>query len=269
VRRYWERQGRDDPMWGVLTRPERWGEQEFFSTGAAEIGAVVAYLDSLGVPERREHALDFGCGVGRVSRALAQYFDHVVGVDIAESMIEAARRLNESVPNCEFEHNPKPDLRRFATGSFDFVYSNITLQHMTPRLAKGYLAEFVRVLSDDGLVLFQLPGGRKDESAPGAPRGIHRKLRHLSRAPIEAARLAIDNLLGRSMEMHCVPEPEVIDILSAAGGHVLDVQVDESAGPEFNSYRYAVIRASPSGRINSAPGRERKLSFLRPPPPSA
>jgi SAM-dependent methyltransferase len=230
-------------MWGVLTRPEKWEEDEFFATGATEIAAVMAYLDSLGVPKQRRRALDFGCGVGRLSRALAPHFEQVVGVDVAASMIEGATRLNESVPSCEFKHNPDPDLARFEDGSFDFIYSNITLQHVAPELTKGYLAEFVRVLSGDGLLLFQLPAGVKGESASGAPMGIWRKLNHLARSPIKGSRLAIDNLLGRSMEMHYVPKQVVLDTLEAAGGRVLDVQTDESAGPEFDSYRYAVVRA--------------------------
>ena len=230
-------------MWGVLTRPEEWEENEFFATVAAEIAEVMTYLESLGMPRKRRRALDFGCAVGRLSRALAPHFEHVVGVDVAASMIESAIRLNEGVPDCEFKHNPRPDLAGFEDGSFDLIYSNITLQHISPELSQGYLTEFLRVLSDDGVLLFQLPARRKDEVAPGARQGIWRKLDFLARSPVKGSRLAIDNLLGRSMEMHCIPRPVVVDSLKKAGGRVLDVQADESAGPEYYSYRYAVIRA--------------------------
>jgi SAM-dependent methyltransferase len=243
AQRFWERQGRRDPMRGVLARPESWEQDEFFATGATEIAAVMAYLDSLGMPEQRGRALDFGCGIGRLSRALAPHFEGVVGVDVAASMIERATDLNAAISNCEFVHNPSPDLHRFEDRSFDFVYSNITLQHIAPELTEVYLAEFIRVLSDGGVLLFQLPAGRRDEGAEWDRRGIGRKLRHLARSPLRGSRLAVDTLLGRTMEMHWIPRPAVVATLESAGGRVLDVQANESAGPDFESYRYAVARA--------------------------
>jgi SAM-dependent methyltransferase len=224
---YWERLGHDDPMWAVLSRPEKWGEEEFFSTGAAEIAEVIDYVAALGVPARRERALDFGCGLGRLSRPLAAHFDHVVGVDIAKSMIERAERLNASIPNCQFRHNPRPDLADFDSASFDFIYSNITLQHMAPALAKGYLVEFMRVLADGGLLLFQLPGGRSKQHESGSE-GVRRRLK---------------NLLRPAVEMYYVPREEVITTLRSAGARVLEVRDDGFAGPTFKSYRYAVVRS--------------------------
>jgi SAM-dependent methyltransferase len=40
---------------------------------------------------------------------------------------------------------------------FDFIYTNIVLQHMRPEYSKAYLKEFLRVLSPGGLLVFQLP----------------------------------------------------------------------------------------------------------------
>ena len=47
---------------------------------------------------RRDRALDFGCGVGRLTRALGTRFESALGVDISAGMIEQARRLNEAFP---------------------------------------------------------------------------------------------------------------------------------------------------------------------------
>jgi SAM-dependent methyltransferase len=229
-------------MWAVLTDPRKWDEEEFFATGAREVAESIAYLESVEVPLRRGRALDFGCGLGRVTRPLAEYFDRVVGVDIAESMIEAARRLNESVPNCEFIHNPEPDLRCFDSGSFDLVYSKITLQHMVPSLAKSYLAEFVRVVSDDGLILFQVTSRPKPAQPGDRSAGVRRKARKLRDSPFQAAKLAVQHLRGRGMEMHGVPREEVIASIEAAGGRVLEAKPDGAAGPSFESYTYAAVR---------------------------
>jgi SAM-dependent methyltransferase len=229
-------------MWAVLTRPEKWDEEEFFSTGAEEISEVMSYAQTLGFPRHHCAALDFGCGLGRLSRALADHFDRVVGVDIAESMIEGAKRLNGRLPGCEFQHNPAPDLGRFDSGSFDLVYSNITLQHMAPSLARGYIREFMRVVSDDGLVLFQIPTG--PSGAGGAGSSVPHGLRRLRNVPAAAVRLARETVKGKPMEMNCIPEREVVELVESAEGRVLDVQANQLAGPGFESRRFAAVRTS-------------------------
>src|SRR5262245_31636893 len=106
---------------------------EFFATGAGEISGALDVARELGLPVRYGRALDFGCGVGRLTRALAARFESCVGVDVSPKMVDAARRLNDGVPNVEFVVNRDPDLRAFATGSFDLVYSSIVLQHLRSR----------------------------------------------------------------------------------------------------------------------------------------
>ena len=71
LQRHWDAFGRHDPMWAILTDPARkggrWTADEFFATGVTEIGAVMAAARALGLPARRRRALDFGCGLGRLT----------------------------------------------------------------------------------------------------------------------------------------------------------------------------------------------------------
>ena len=158
----WERLAEVDPLWAVLTAPEQkdggWSTEAFFATGEAEIAAVFSEVERLGRAPRRRRALDIGCGVGRLTRALGTRFETAVGVDISEAMVEQARRLNEAFPACEFRVNTTPDLKQFETGSFDFVYSSLVLQHL-PSAAhvEAYVAEFLRLVGPDGLVVFGIP----------------------------------------------------------------------------------------------------------------
>jgi 2-polyprenyl-3-methyl-5-hydroxy-6-metoxy-1,4-benzoquinol methylase len=95
----------------------------------------------------RGSALDFGCGVGRLTQALADHFDEVWGVDIASSMIEGARRLDRSGGRCRYLVNGRPRVVRDA--SFGFILSLIVLQHLEPEYIRSYLREFIRLLAPD------------------------------------------------------------------------------------------------------------------------
>src|SRR6202035_2479615 len=100
--------------------------------GTREIGVFMEQAAEWGAPASRRSALDFGCGIGRLSQALADHFDQVHGVDISPKMIELARQHNRKGAHCEYLCNPAGDLRRFADGSIDMIYSWITLPHMRP-----------------------------------------------------------------------------------------------------------------------------------------
>jgi len=160
LRETWTKLGEQDAFWAVLTGPEdaplRWTEEDFFREGEWEIQSRMDELRELAPGLRRGAALDFGCGPGRLTRGLAQHFERAVGVDIAPSMIRRARRMNRKVPRCEFHLNGE-DLSRFADGTFDFVYSNIVLQHMPPDLSRRYIPELFRVTREGGMVVFQMP----------------------------------------------------------------------------------------------------------------
>jgi SAM-dependent methyltransferase len=153
----WEDLALLDPLWAILSDPRmqygRWSKEEFFASGEREIAAL---MNACGIDKGDNgRVLDFGCGVGRLSRALRSYFTDVYGVDISEEMIRLARGYT---PSCFFLLNPKEDLRLFQDDFFDFVYSNIVLQHQRSKnIARLYIKEFLRVVKPHGQVVFQVP----------------------------------------------------------------------------------------------------------------
>jgi SAM-dependent methyltransferase len=161
LRRHWDSFGKKDPLWAILTVPGKRGGQwdvgEFFNMGVVEIQGVTKYLDDKVPGYRTGLALDFGCGVGRLTQALCAHFDRCIGVDIAESMVDLANRFNLYGDRCEYRVNTEPHLRLFEDHTFDFIYSNIVLQHMEPQYSSTYMREFVRLLSPAGYALFQVP----------------------------------------------------------------------------------------------------------------
>lgn len=159
----WERMGDLDPLWAIVSRPEmkgrRWNVDDFFRTGQERIVEIYRRIPSLGRRPEGGRALDFGCGVGRLTQALAPRFDEVVGVDGARSMVREAERLNRNPTRCRFVYSASDDLATFPSGRFDLVLADIVLQHIRPRTALRFVREFVRLLAPEGLAVFQLPFG--------------------------------------------------------------------------------------------------------------
>ncbi|MDP9334879.1 MAG: class I SAM-dependent methyltransferase [Actinomycetota bacterium] len=171
LQRNWDEFGRRDPYWAIISRPDRrgnrWDLDEFLRTGVDEIDALLAWLRNLGVAVRAGRALDFGCGVGRLTQALARTFAECDGVDIAPSMIERAHELNRFGDRCRYHVNDRDDLALFGDGIFDLVYSVIVLQHIAPEFTAAYLREFTRVLTPGGVLVFQLPSHLVASDEPG------------------------------------------------------------------------------------------------------
>lgn len=158
IREGWDRAAREDAMFNIITDPSKinggWTPDDFFAHGRLEVDAAIERLGSTVVKGR---ALDFGCGVGRLTQALAHHFKRVSGADVSPEMVEQARSLNRCGKRVEYRVNT--ERLPFRTNAFDFVYSVIVLQHMEPDLQEVYVREFVRVLKPGGLAVFQLPEG--------------------------------------------------------------------------------------------------------------
>jgi ubiquinone/menaquinone biosynthesis C-methylase UbiE len=158
---YWEELAKLDPCWAILSVPDkqfgRWNLKEFFQTGDQEVLGLVESARRLGYGGR-DVALDFGCGIGRLSRALSKHFNRCVGVDISEEMIRKARELNGDIANCQFVLNASAQLEQFQGNQFDLIYTNIVLQHVPTKAAiLRYVGEFVRILKPKGLLVMQIP----------------------------------------------------------------------------------------------------------------
>jgi SAM-dependent methyltransferase len=139
----------------------RWDLRNFLATGRREVSLLMYQLRSLGIDVRRDAALDFGCGIGRLSQPLASHFDRVVGVDISPEMIKLANEINQHPERVRYVCNIRGDLDVLESGKFTFMYSNVVLQHIEPVLAMRYLNELFRVVGPHGVLVFQLPSHRR------------------------------------------------------------------------------------------------------------
>jgi SAM-dependent methyltransferase len=166
TREYWDRHAAADPLWAVLSFADksggRWSLQDFMKTGEREIALLFHRFAELQLQPRGRSALDFGCGVGRLTQALARRYAHVVGADISPVMIDLAQRLNLYPARAEYLCTATAGLEATPDRSFDLIYTNIVLQHVAPELAVRYLDEFFRLLEPGGVLVFQLPSHQEN-----------------------------------------------------------------------------------------------------------
>jgi 2-polyprenyl-3-methyl-5-hydroxy-6-metoxy-1,4-benzoquinol methylase len=205
IRDGWNAAAEQDAMGNILTRGLPWDTSEFFQTGRAEINAALEHLSGF-LSYRRELALDFGCGIGRVTQALAEHYARVVGVDIAPSMVRQARAHNQHPDRVHYQE-------RLPQGSFDLIYTILVLQHMPQPVAHHYISEFIGLLHPDGVAVFEIPDG---------PDYRHPK-DHLS--------------------MYSSDQDTIRRVVDQAGGVVVDVEIVPCDSGAWVPYRYAAKRA--------------------------
>ncbi len=240
LRADWETLGAADPLWAVYVkdgvRGGRWDVTEFLATGSREIDESWTQHERVtgAVPPVDGVVLDFGCGVGRLSSALAARASLVVGVDISEPMLRASRDVvpDEVAPRVQRVLSSSPTLP-LRDATFDLVYTSLVLQHMPANLAIGYVAEFLRVLRPGGTALVQV-ADEPDASVKG------RVFRFL---PPQLYGWLQRRLLGypAPMRMQQLTLEQVASVVSASGGRVLDHWEDPSYGGHWH-YRRILIR---------------------------
>ncbi len=212
----WEILGKKDPLWGVVTDNSKlrsWEKhlEEFFLLGQIEIKTIMEYLKKKEVSFNQQKALDFGCGVGRLTRFLCETFDSVIGCDVSQPMLKKAKELNYDLKNANFYLNTKPDLSDFESNSFDFIYSSLVLMHLSPRLSLNYIKEFIRLLSPNGITVFQIPNR-------------YPKLINWIPIPYFIRRKRFEMRFGIKsyIELHYIPKRKIVDIIRSNNARLIE-----------------------------------------------
>jgi SAM-dependent methyltransferase len=222
--RLWETLAVTDPLWAIASEGMAASNVDaFFASGEEEVRRLLALLEELRATVSRGKALDFGCGAGRITRALSSHFDSVVGADHASGMVELARRLNSDIRNAEFVRASDTELASWDGGEFDLVWSVLTLQHVPGRERRArVIEELVRICRPGGLVVFQVP-------ERVALRIRFHPFRVLSRQfPSAASR--VTGLRGHTMTLGALSREDVAATLEAAGADALASVSDNRTG---------------------------------------
>ena len=165
--RNWNNLAEEDPLWAILSdsskKGKKWKIEDFFESGKKEITGLFNWLNKNRININFGKALDFGCGVGRLSNSLASMFSQVYGVDISSKMIELAKSYSYYPKNklC-FLVNKIDDSNIFPDHFFDFIYTDITLQHIEQNFALKYINSFLKKIKVNGIVIFQVESFKKN-----------------------------------------------------------------------------------------------------------
>lgn len=149
----WEVWGTRDPYYAVLTDPRyRSGiidanREAFFDGGQAFVPHMLGLIEQHFGALSRNRALDFGCGVGRLTIPLAGQFTSVVGVDISSAMLSEARRNS---PDLNIDYVLSDDRLSQVEGTFDFINTCIVLQHIPVRRGMVLVAELLKRVRPGG-----------------------------------------------------------------------------------------------------------------------
>ena len=220
VRETWTRLGVEQPHWSVLSaehfRAERIADHEaaFFASGADDVALLLAVLRRHGVaPGDVPRALEFGCGIGRVTVHLARAFPELTACDVSASHMALAQRktAEAGARNVTWRLVDSDDFGMVVP--FDIWFSRIVLQHNPPPIIAMILYRALGMLESGGMAVFQLP-----TYAVGYRFRVQEYLAGLGAE-------------GR-IEMHVLPQPVVFEIARESGCAVLEVLEDGSAGPE-------------------------------------
>jgi SAM-dependent methyltransferase len=149
TRDHFDRLAADAPEAGVALYTL--GHPELLAAATAELVEVVARWTEL----QGSSVLDFGCGIGRVSAALAPLAAEVVGVDVSPAMISQAK-ARVAAPNVRFEVGSGVDLCSFDDCSFDLVLAVDSFPYLVRAgddVVRIHVQEAARLLRPGGTLL--------------------------------------------------------------------------------------------------------------------
>jgi SAM-dependent methyltransferase len=158
--RDWDELARREPYFAVVTdrnylldHLDDDARRRFFESGEADVAGLFDLIRQHVDEFTPESALDYGCGVGRLSRALARRVTRVTGCDVSPEMIAIAKQNVEGV--------------NFTTSlgdeRFDLIVSLIVFQHIPTSEGLEILSRLLSMLNRGGVAAIHFtlrrPGG--------------------------------------------------------------------------------------------------------------
>ena len=223
----WVQHGNTEPYWSVLTQ-ERFrssnidvSRDQFYASGHGNVNNAIRAVRRAGVdPAGFRTAIDFGCGVGRLTFALAKHVGFVTGIDISAAHVRHAqnRARETQVGNVAFKVlGNVSDISMLE--KTDFIISLIVLQHNPPPIMGEIFGRLLRLLNRGGVVYLQ------------------------TLTYIDGYVFDVENYLKNdkvNMEMNYLPQKTIFRIISDQGCIPLEVREDGWGGASAVSHTFLI-----------------------------
>lgn len=143
---FWENKALQ-PEWREVILPGR-TDDEFEAEGAIQATRLSALINPGSV------VIDYGCGVGRVTRYLKLWAKKAIGLDACFAFIEKANERNKGIEGLSFYH-----VTDFAgkENVAHLVVCLMVMQHNSPEARGKIIADIYRLLKPKGVAVVSFP----------------------------------------------------------------------------------------------------------------
>lgn len=162
MKRDWDQRARENAKWFINTLSVEQSEEDFDTSGLRDVEMMVlSHLELMS--DRRDpkslRVLEIGCGIGRMTRHLAEIFGEIHAVDVSGEMVQQGRERLRSMPHVFFHETNGNDFSQFPDDYFDVILSFWVFQHMPDvNIILANIRDGFRVLKPGGGFLFQCNG---------------------------------------------------------------------------------------------------------------
>ncbi len=217
IKTAWEFLGTERAHFSVLTDDDflpanlAGSQERFWASGEHEAARAARIAARHGVTNLNDRiCVEYGCGVGRVTMGFAQRAPWVHAYDISKPHLDFARARADELAIKNVTFHECSDLVNSTITPCDFFFSIIVFQHNPPPVILALIDRALAALRPDGMAVFQVPTYIA---------GYRFELREW---------LATDHALD--MQMHCVPQDRIIDVIARQGCKLLEIREDNCAG---------------------------------------
>jgi 2-polyprenyl-3-methyl-5-hydroxy-6-metoxy-1,4-benzoquinol methylase len=225
----WHHLGETEPYWSVITQENylqshfQQSREVFYATGEQEAKVLDSAFERHSIePRTLGRCVELGCGVGRVTGALARRYREVVAIDISAPHLRLAEEelCKQGINNVTYKQlTSLEQIQEF--GHIDLFYSKIVLQHNPPPVMAVLLKNLLIGLNPGGIGFFQIPvfkAGYKFLIEPY---------------------LCEDN--QTNMEMHFFPQVALLQLVADAGCRVCEIYEDDAIGTSASMLSNTVL----------------------------
>ena len=184
MRKFWDRRADENALYYVDNRLQfsNPDTEQFWQAGEQDLDKL---LEIAGVAIAAEdEVVEIGCGVGRLTRVIADRARAVQAIDVSDRMLELAREFNPALTGVRWLQGDGLSLRPIGDETADLCVSHVVFQHIPdPAITLGYVREIGRVLRPGGRAAFQVSNLPPSRHAAGGRRRIVTLRERLGRGP--------------------------------------------------------------------------------------